>query len=86
MNFFGKKIKKLKNLCGAVTRTPQRDPQNLCLQGKLMALTLRLAADGVSILVCRGAESWSGLAPHLGTARWQADMVRAGATTCLLAL
>jgi len=24
-------------------RTPQRDPQNLCLQGKLMALTLRLA-------------------------------------------
>ena len=44
MNFFLKKNKKnKKNLCGAVPRTPQRDPQNLCLQGKWMPLTLRLA-------------------------------------------
>ena len=44
MNFLRKKVKKIKkNLCGAVPRTPQRDPQNLCLQGKWMPLTLRLA-------------------------------------------
>ena len=29
--------------CGAAPRTPQRDPQNLCLQGKWMPLTLRSA-------------------------------------------
>ena len=44
MNFFLKKNKKnKKNLCGAVPRTPQRDPQNLCLQGKWMPLTVHLA-------------------------------------------
>ena len=37
--------KNKKNPCGAAPRTPQRDPQNLCLQGKLMALTLRLASS-----------------------------------------
>ena len=51
MNFFLKKNKKnKKNLCGAVPRTPQRDPQNLCLQGKWMPLTLRLAAESKTVL------------------------------------
>ena len=35
--------KNKKNPCGAAPRTPQRDPQNLCLQGKWMPLTLHLA-------------------------------------------
>ena len=52
MKFFGEKMKKIKkNLCGAVPRNPQRDPQNLCLQGKWMPLTLHLATDvGISSL------------------------------------
>ena len=44
MNFFEKNKKKIKKIsAGLLPRTPQRDPQNLCLQGKLMALTLHLA-------------------------------------------
>jgi hypothetical protein len=35
--------KNKKNPCGAAPRTPQRDPRNLCLQGKWMPLTLHLA-------------------------------------------
>jgi len=65
MNFFGKKIKKMKKIsAGLCPAPPQRDPQNLCLQGKWMPLTLHLAwmmsclSDMPSSLSSHG-QSWT---------------------------
>ena len=47
MNFFEKNLKKNKKKisAGLCPAPPNVTPQNLCLQGKLMPLTLRLALD-----------------------------------------
>ena len=47
MNFFEKNKNKIKKIsAGLCPAPPNVTPQNLCLQGKLMPLTLRSAQDG----------------------------------------